>query len=348
MDPFLALKIAAREVTEEKMAAMLVKLRKGAYGSFTVKQLIAVMEHLGGWEIVNAVGLEPGPAHPYGHEVDTNTDWIKQKWEEAKRLEVKTLPTNPAKGQRYTMDVSDISEASPMGGPRTGFKYLDWWGSEALRFISPEGKVFDLIGREPYKISPVYKLLPWIYKETNFVEVISKRLALPTPEEEKANKAPRTRDNTGSCPCCFGNFKLRSKSSGLPEMVLHGFKRPGWGQIHGSCIGIRFPPFELSPEGTKHLVNLLERRLEDLQNQLKDHQDPQFSVMYVEVRNGVKKVMKESESEYNWKQLLERETRQIEGMIKSVSYDLKTLTKLVSSWKLQPLPEPGKSMPVWK
>ena len=180
------------------------------------------------------------------------------------------------------------------------------------------------------------------------VDAPQSRATLPRGSTPKADKAPRTRDNTGSCPCCFGNFKLRSKSTGLPEMVLHGFKRPGWGQVHGSCYGVGFPPFELSPEGTKHLVNLLEKRLEGSQNQLKRYQDKDLAEMYVNVRGEIKKVTRDSKSEYDWNQLVEREIRDVGNVIKSVDRDIRTLSKLVSSWKLQPLPEPGKFTPVWK
>lgn len=58
--------------------------------------------------------------------------------------------------------------------------------------------------------------------------------------------------NTGTCPCCFGQFVVKHS-----VMVLHGYKRPGIGYIIGNCPATRrFKPYEVSSEGTVFMLGL--------------------------------------------------------------------------------------------
>lgn len=49
---------------------------------------------------------------------------------------------------------------------------------------------------------------------------------------------------TATCACCLGRFVV---DGNLP--VLHGYKRPGTGSIHGHCPGMGFPAYEISTDG---------------------------------------------------------------------------------------------------
>lgn len=343
----IILRVAAKELAEDKMLELLAKLRKGATGSVTAKQMIAALNYLGGWTIEPVIGLKPWDDRlkPDLELAKVNSrEWLEGIWQEAKKDEVTTLPSHPAK-KRYTMDVSEIGPVPGYGPETIGFSYRKWFGRDAIRYISPEGKIFDSFPRDGLKPNVLdHNLNRWLYKETNLVEQVSKRLGKPTPAQEKEDRAPRTRDNTGSCPCCFGNFKLKAKSGGqLPEIVLHGFKRPGWGSVQGKCIGTSFPPFELSPEGTKHLIKVLENRTEDLNNYLKRAERGELEVLYVGTYG--RKVVP---GDASWADDLERAIRNTKSDIGAVAKDLKTLNKLVSEWKEQPLPEEGKSLKVWK
>ena len=53
----------------------------------------------------------------------------------------------------------------------------------------------------------------------------------------------------GTCQACFRAQKTRD---GL--LVLHGYKRPGYGYIEGRCFGVGFAPFEVSCERTKQFI----------------------------------------------------------------------------------------------
>ena len=54
---------------------------------------------------------------------------------------------------------------------------------------------------------------------------------------------------SGTCQACFRAQKTRD---GL--LVLHGYKRPGYGYIEGRCFGVGFAPFEVSCERTKQFI----------------------------------------------------------------------------------------------
>ena len=347
----LVLRVAARQVNPEKLKEILLKLRKKAYSSLSATQLVTALESLGGWKIdTTAIGLK---SLSYGKDktivFDRNEDHVRSQWVTAKKNEVQHLPTNPTKSQKYTMDVSDVEVNS--AGNAWRFSLYEWFGVPAIRFTAPNGKSFDLLGREgkePLK-SPIYDIAPWLYKETDLVDQISKALEMQTPDEEKADKAPRTRNNTGSCPCCFGNYKIRSKSNDLPEMVLHGFKRPGWGEVQGRCFGVGFPPFELSPKGTKHLIEHLQEGQERREKFINDLKSGKITSLHIETSTKrLQLVTPESEGPVGWAAIVKNKIRDIEFDHAQVERDLRTLTKLVNDWKLQPLPEEGRSLTIWK
>ena len=53
-------------------------------------------------------------------------------------------------------------------------------------------------------------------------------------------------DGIGTCQACMGEFKV---SGGI--MVLHGYRRPGHGQVVGQCAGAGVAPYEYDCELTK-------------------------------------------------------------------------------------------------
>jgi hypothetical protein len=129
--------------TEEKLKALLLKLRKGADASISMKQLIEVLNTLGGWKVEPFVGLVK--LHGYSKEedaptqfVEDNADQVQAYWELVKREEVSTLPSSPQLGKRYTMDVTEPTAKGWIEN-HTGFKYRAWFGAKGIRFTSPEG-----------------------------------------------------------------------------------------------------------------------------------------------------------------------------------------------------------------
>jgi hypothetical protein len=360
---------AAKALDPERLKAMLMKMRKGV-GSFSFPQWQAVLETLGGWRIEPIVGLITLHLEDLG-----GTNAPISKLEEVKSHEVSTLPTNPVAHMHYTMDISEPWTLAPERGGGSYFKYKHWIGSVGARFISPEGKIFELFpGRydiargndlrpeyRQYKLKdldPSRGLVKWLTKETSLMDQISNYLGVPTFERERADKkeqsAPRTRNGTGTCPCCFRNIKLKDKSNELPKMVLHGYKRPGWGAVQGRCYGVAWPPYELSSDGTKNLVKVLGGQKKSYQELLHRLQSGAIKSLRVErnVYSEYKPTTKIEEIEPGhpeWDRVLKSRITETERILDAIKRDLVFFKEKVGSWKLAPLPMEGdKIQPVPK
>jgi hypothetical protein len=338
-------RVAARLSEEERVKVLLLKLRKGADASVSMRQLILVMGHLGGWTIEDFIGLVPQQEEGH-HSADgsDNAATIRRIYQQLKSNEVKSLPANPTRGTHYVMDVKE---------PKTGYKpeyqyveYLGWVGKDGIRFTSPEGKVFELLPNQysnpsdPYKMS-IYHVTDWLKRDTHFYRQVSDKLEMPTYEEEKGERKPRTRDNTGTCPCCFRNIKLKSRGGEEDYlMVLHGYRRPGWGSTVGRCWGVDFPPFELSPKGTQMLLKEhLEPALESAEKELRRCKAGEVDKLYNE--RSQKWITEETEGPGHWKHLLEVHEVNTENKVKYLKRDIESLEKLIRGWKKQPLPKEG-------
>lgn len=68
------------------------------------------------------------------------------------------------------------------------------------------------------------------------------RLAPAAPREVNPNQIRAT------CSCCFRQIAV---ASGGRRMSHHGYTRPGLGWQTASCMGVAYPPFESSAEGTR-------------------------------------------------------------------------------------------------
>ena len=333
---------AARELTPEKLKDLLLKFRKGTGdSSITLAQTLKILEALGSWhvsEIVGLVQLSPKDRKTY---VSTNNEQaIQYDYENAKKDEVRVLPTTPENGRVYVMDISPITSHSE--GKHWSFNYLEWRGVNGLRLKSPEGKTYDYLpSRHNLNLDlsrlslELVALKKWLRDETSFLSQVNSALGMDP--HEKA--IPRTRANTGTCPACFANVKLKNQSGKeLPTIVLHGYKRPGWGSVQGRCFGVDYPPFELSPKGTEFVVGILKSQLENRESFLKRLQAGEVTML--SDRSGIRMLTPESEGS-NWKYLISDRTRETEHEIKMIKSDISKLEKLISEWKLLPLPQEG-------
>ena len=146
--------------------------------------------------------------------------------------------------------------------------------------------------------------------------------------------------NTGTCPVCFGNFKLtpktrHGKDKSMPGMVLHGYNRPGTGYIHGNCFGQDWPPFELSKEGTVAYIVGLEQMKMTTEHFLGRLKRDEVETLPDYRNNIVKKTEAEPKM---WAHLLERQTSLTESRLGMIERDLKQLHQAVAEWKPMPLP----------
>lgn len=89
-------------------------------------------------------------------------------------------------------------------------------------------------------------------KSTNFVEAVkslANAVVKPPTEREEAIQRIGTLDHTGHCPVCGRIQKLYGITKGRPVMYDHGYQFAEGFWKQGSCFGVGYPPFEISPAG---------------------------------------------------------------------------------------------------
>lgn len=348
----------AAALTEEKIKALLIKLRKGSDASVTLKQLLEVLRYLGGWAVepfVGLVQLHGYPNEPNAPNLETNVNplTVRARWELTKDLEVESLPSNPQAMKHYTMDVTAPTNKG-FNLNLTGYYFREWVGANGLRFTSPEGAVFELLPNRSYyaqysdpKKIPYYEVRQWLRDSTSFLTQVSNALGVNTYEREREESKPRTRENTGTCPCCFRNIKLKRQGDDY-MIVLHGYERPGWGQVHGKCIGVNFPPFELSPKGTVRLVKVLRDSVRDSESSLRNLQEGRVTELYT--TQGDKLTLALLIQRYGqdvgnreWADKVKAKVRDTIALISDLKKDIKLLDGLIDSWEKQELPQVGET-----
>lgn len=143
---------------------------------------------------------------------------------------------------------------------------------------------------------------------------------------------PRDLTNTGTCPFCFRNVKLRK---GL--IVLHGYKRPGWGEVYGRCAGVGWEPYERSPEGTKKYRTEVERRKKDLVARIEEVSSDDFKGKLVDPYRRKPKVIEHGEK--GWEIVRQEVLGRHRSDLYYLDRDLAFLTKKIDEW------HPGMKMP---
>lgn len=330
----------------EKLQILLLKLRKGAEGALRMPELVEVLDTLGGFTFENILVLkqghgELGRGDKPNRYYNTRQDVAKIDWQKAKDHEVRTLPSQ---GQlkpyeSYYMDVSDLEEAHG----QWVFSARVWQAVHGVKVTASNGKSFetpkawDMFLRDYPQNNG---LLKWLKSETDYLDRINAKLGMESYEAERANKPPRTRENTGTCPACFGNFKLvprtkKGKDKSMPGMVLHGYKRPGTGYVHGNCHGQDWPPFELSPEGTVAFIGTLKYIKENNELFLKRLKSDEVTELMD--YNG-RPVSRDAVKPFEWLNRLNDKIHQVEREISMLESDISTLKHKVDTWKPEPLP----------
>ena len=238
MDP-LAKRIARRFVAgqqlDEKMKALLLKLRKGADASLTQRALFKVLALLGGWRVEEIIGLVP--MH-YMHDGEPQKESYAEedeaaaraKYDDLKSKVVTHLPSNPQEGHEYVMDLEDLrswEHSFAKGGKYHGAKYNAWVGAQGHRITDPQGTTFEMLpsrwdlerpsGRDRKKLT-IYDTMHWLKTKTTYLAQINELLGM----EEHVPAQKRTRDNTGTCAVCFRNIKIVQKGDHV-VMALHGY-----------------------------------------------------------------------------------------------------------------------------
>lgn len=148
-------------------------------------------------------------------------------------------------------------------------------GHHALALTSPSGErqVFPLpfSSTEPFaQLEPPAAVWTFLYNngaQAAAQKAVDKGLAVVRSREERAREAAFSEGDAGTCAAC-GNVQKVNARTDPPTLVLHGYERPGYGWIQGSCAGVGRYPWEVSPHARVVHVENLNRWLKTLESNL--------------------------------------------------------------------------------
>lgn len=194
----------ASQPLDDKMKALLLKLRKGADASLTMGGLMKLLTFFGGWKVEKGFGLIAEHHNPMrkGDEYELLAEESEQSaifyYEKLKQDEVSSLPTNPAKGKRYVMDLEPLHNWRAVDRQVWGAKYKMWTTVPSLTFTDPKGKTFEALpskwSSRTEKDIKVGDILKWMKAESTYLTQINEILGMEAHEPA----VPRTRDGTGT------------------------------------------------------------------------------------------------------------------------------------------------------
>lgn len=368
----MQIQTATPAALDEKMTKLLLKLRKGADASLSLTQLTKVLGLLGGWTVEETVGLTP--IHYTGERDKALRARVCVQGETAARaaydrfaaLVVDARPAAPKLGQVYVMNLGAFALVTPYYKDDCyGAQFEVWIGGPGYRITAPSGEQFEIIadrsdihGWQLDMTMPpavdvktlrrrlrVWNALRWLKADTSYLAQINTLLGM----EEHVPAAQRTRENTGTCACCFRNIKLdhdhKDKSDTHPTMALHGYLRPGDGDIRGRCDSSAwFAPYELSSEGTAQERDYAEQRLAGAITRLAEVKNPDMVEITTWTRRGEKAFIYRK-GEPDWDRQLELAVKSAERDVETSKDERDVFAYLVENWKLRALPEAGKPEP---
>lgn len=157
--------------------------------------------------------------------------------------------------------------------------------------------------------------------------------------EKKQAQIDSRAEKCGMCPVCFADYVVTGKD----EMVHHGYRRPGIGYIVGDCHGVGFAPFEVSCEGTKSWVGVLQTALAHREDFLAtiDARDE------ITVVSGTKRVARGmvvpehktlKRGEPGFDRAIAAKKAELQHDIRSINHDLVEYGKKIAAWKPQQWP----------
>jgi hypothetical protein len=327
------------EVTPLKMRSLLKNLAQLQYARFKRPELFAVLQHLG-WTIRPTIDV---------YEIQGREDYRTEK-DAQRRLaglqaqEVHTKPARPEAGRTY---IANPRYQETMYGHTVSFD--GWRADEALEVSDPSGRhSFVMTPEEHARVRkrdriPVDKLVKWLLVLPTSV-VDQARAAVKDYEQQRRAQAADT--DSGTCGACLRNIKVEDKPGAkLPVMVLHGYRRPGTGHVHGHCLGVGFPPYELSAEATKLVLENENSRVQGIAAL----QRPGLTVFDENVfAFGMKpRIVTKADAGAAWPMLLEAYLEKVRGKLAEAEAERDIWQWLVDHWKKRPLPVEGEPVVDW-
>lgn len=190
---------------------------------------------------------------------------------------------------------------------------------------------------------------------------------------EAAHRASRRSDNVGStvnragkvggaetvtrfignCQWCEGDFKLFTVKPGAKvidhddlRMVHHGYKRPGHGSIVGDCPGVGELPYERSKVLVERLLFGAESNLVTQMAYLSKlkvgevdkitREEWGYQAESKKYGNAPKTYVRAAVEDWQWRDVLDKETRDAERSVDFWDSRVKHLQRRVADWKLKP------------
>lgn len=324
----------AATISPDKLKELMLKVRKGSTGSIKkLDQVKAMLEAIGG-KMEPTVGLVPQftkDAKTIVRAEDKGEIEAKRRFQET--LLVSGLPSNPKTGVVYVTKISPIIEIPTKYGGYY-FEVESYIGKNGVRVQTPDGKKTEILpGIYADSVYPEV-VLDWLKNNTDWIARINRFLGT----DEHVPAAERTREGTGTCPVCFRNVKL----SGPGLVVLHGYKRPGYGMTEGKCPGVGYPPFELSVKGVAAYLNQLTHMIAEEEAMLAKLRSGDVTELFVFRNNRRERVTPEHR---NWQFFLQTEIENLERTLPMVKKEKEKFTLLKTHWVERPLPKEGVSGP---
>jgi len=235
------------------------------------------------------------------------------------KLEIPSVPAKPKKNKYYYWDVEKAVKHNtfPGNGGEYGFTFKAGYATEVLAIKSPDGKEFEVGKVDPRHLGDnMSDFIRWS-GDTTFKQEVLDYLGMESHEATK--KAERTRENTGTCGVCGGEYKLIAG-----HLVHHGFQRPGHGYIVGDCFGVGYQAWEKSKQSVVDYVKALGKMATDMEAKLKKFQDGEIKSINGEDRQGKKIVY--TPSHENW-------DKQVKGAMSALSRDIEYIHRDVEMYK---------------
>lgn len=144
----------------------------------------------------------------------------------------------------------------------------------------------------------------------------------------------------GQCPVCERYHRLHKQL-----MVHHGYQRPGTGEIEGDCLGVNWPPWELSPDGTINYLKQAKKQLHHLEDFLYRLQNGEVGQLMVEdgfERIGFGRRMPKYKTVTAadgapFERALRQKIRETEGQVGAWRQTVAYLIQKIPTWREQPL-----------
>jgi hypothetical protein len=141
--------------------------------------------------------------------------------------------------------------------------------------------------------------------------------------------------HVGECQICEGRFKIHDG-----RVVLHGYKRPGDGYIHGECFGRNEEPYERSCALIPGWLGTIRARVVELKNFLARLRKGAVESIWVDRRGKPFELTRaNADPPYTWDSALERKIWDVERELKFFASEVVRLQRRIDTWRLRPLEE---------